>query len=98
MLVGWREAGWGVEDLEMWIVGYQGQEADVAGLGVPADTSVFVPPSTEVWLAWYAHQNDVFVVDREGLIAGVVNLGMHPLTDDANKAVLDTLVLGVLAE
>ena len=98
MLVGWREAGWGVEDLEMWTVGYTGQEDAVADLGIPADTSVFVPPSTEVWLAWGAHQNDVFVVDREGLIAGFVNLAIHPLTDDANKALLDDLVLGVLAE
>ena len=98
MLVGWREAGWGVDDLEMWLVGYPGQEAAVAGLAVPADTSVFVPPSTEIWLAWGANQNDVFVVDREGLVAGVVNLGMYPLTDEEHKAMLDSLVLGVLAE
>jgi hypothetical protein len=101
MLTVWRLVGWGRDDLEMWTVGYPGQEAAVSEFGAVTDVAVLVDnedAESAAYMLWAAHQNDVFVIDREGFVAGVLNISLHPLSEPENRTALDALVLGALAE
>jgi hypothetical protein len=97
----WRDAGIGYDTLEIWAVGYPGQEGrvvDMAGDGtdtIMVDTS---EPTESAIVAYDAHANDVFVIDVEGCLAAWYNAGVNPLTDEANRAFLDDIVMTVVSE
>jgi hypothetical protein len=97
----WRSAGFDGDVLEMWAIGYPGQEEAIPGVleDLPEGyaEALFVDTSeVDTWGLWEAHVNDLFVVDQEGMIVYQSNLATNPLTLMENLAALDDVVRGLL--
>jgi hypothetical protein len=100
MLAGWRAEGWSSDDIEVWSVGYAGQEDRIEGLSESrGEESMFVDstdPTASAIAAYDAHVNDLFVIDRSGCPSTMINLAIDPLTTTENREAFEDMVHGLL--
>lgn len=99
----YRAEGFGTDVLEVWSIGYPGQEEAIATLlaDLPEGFSEVLladvtDPEASVWASWGANVNDLFVVDPEGMIVYETNVAVAPLTVTENLAALDAVIRGLL--
>lgn len=100
MLTEWRAMGYGYDEVEVWAVGYPGQEARVPDVaGTDRTESIFVDTSepTESAIAAYsAHTYDTFIIDAVGRQASYFNVGTNTLNVEENRTLLHHIVIEVL--
>ena len=97
----WRTSGFGRDVLEVWTVGYPGQEEALPSVleDLPDGFDEALLVDTDeiaAWGLWEAHVNDLFVVDQEGMIVDTTNLASEPLNVTENLVALDEVVRGLL--
>ncbi len=72
-------------------IGYESGLDEMSALG---DLPLLQDTESEgVWDSWDVTFRDVVVLDGEGRVHGVVNLTTHPLSEDANYAMLKALII-----
>jgi len=101
MLAEWRADGFGHDELELWVMGYAGSEEHVEELEAGSDASIFADSTLDAenaMLLYDAHVNDLFLVDRQGRLAGQTNASVDPLGVEENRSALDEWVRLLLAE
>lgn len=100
MLAEWRAEGYGYDELELWAIGYPGQEPYVADLVAGGKTeAVFVDvtePTESAIHAYSAMTYDTFIIDARGSLAAHFNVGTNTLYIEENRTLLYHLVLEVL--
>ncbi len=96
----WRAAGIGYDRLEVWAVGYAGQEervSDMANDGTDCLMIDTVPYDSAIAI-YGAHANDIFVIDAEGTLAAVYNVGVNQITVTENRNAFNDIIMTVLGE
>jgi hypothetical protein len=100
MLAEWRDAGIGYDRLEVWAVGYAGQQErveDMSGGGTECLMIDTVPEDSAISI-YGAHANDIFVIDADGGLVTVYNVGVNQLTVAENRDAFNDIVMSVLGE
>lgn len=100
MEAGWRDEGFDYDTVEVWAVGYPGQESRVDDMaGEDGTQTIMVDTEEEIaWTAFGAHANDIVIIDKRGCLAGRFNTGVDPITSSSNRDALDDLVTPLLSE
>lgn len=100
MLGEWMAEGYDYDDIELWAVGYPGQEEYVSALVAGGLTdAVFVDstePTESARTAFSATSYDTFVIDSVGRLSGFINVGRLPLSTASNRTLFHYIVLDVL--
>lgn len=100
MLAEWRDAGIGYDRLEVWGVGYAGQEeriSDMANDGTDCLMIDTVPHDSAIAI-YDANVNDIVIIDAEGYLAAVYNVGVNQITVAENREAFNDIVMTVLGE
>jgi len=100
MLAEWRAAGIGYDRLEVWAVGYAGQEERVEDMAAGGTDCLMVDtvPEDSAISIYGAHANDIFVINAEGYIVTVYNTGVNQLTVSENRDAFNDIVMSALGE
>jgi hypothetical protein len=100
MLAEWRDAGIGYDQLEVWAVGYAGQEERVDDMAHDGPTCVMIDtvPHDSAIAIYDAHVNDIFIIDAGGYLAARYNVGVNQITIEANREAFNDIVMTVLGE
>jgi hypothetical protein len=100
MLAGWRDAGIGYDRLEVWAVGYAGQEERVEDMANESTACIMIDtvPEDSAISIYGAHANDIFVIDADGNLVMVYNVGVNQLTLVENRNAFNDIVMGILGE
>jgi hypothetical protein len=99
MLGEWRTAGHGHDEIELWVIGRAGQEGEIPALTGGTDSAMFVDvtdPLLSAFAAYSAINDDLFIIDSTGNVAGHWYLVTTTLSDATNRANLDLFVLSLL--
>jgi hypothetical protein len=93
----WRADGFDHEDLETWAIGFPGQEGLVDDFASDLDAALFVDSEEDaVFTSWQATSNDLFVIDRDGIVVERVDVAYNSLSERSNREHLDRLVRRLL--
>ena len=100
MLEEWRDAGIGYDRLEVWAVGYAGQEERVETMADDRDSCIMIDtiPDDSAIAIYDAHVNDVFIIDAGGYLAARYNVGVNQITIEENRNAFNDIVMTVLGE
>ena len=76
-------------------MGHPGTEAQIPGFAAGAEGACFADssdPALSAYAAYGAAQDDLFIIDRQGLIQHHFSTLTTPLSDPANRAQVDSWV------
>jgi hypothetical protein len=76
-----------------------GHESGVDGMSEGRDLPLLQDTAAEdAWASWSVTYRDVVVLDRDNRVFGVFNLTEHDLSDSANYAALQQMLLDAAAQ
>lgn len=95
MLLQWRSEDIGRDLLELWAVGDYATPALINTFAGDSEAACF-GGALDVFTAYDAHTDDLFVVDGAGLVQYEANLALAPLDVPENREALDGAVRDLL--
>lgn len=95
MLLQWRSEDIGRDLLELWVVGDYATPALINTFAGDSEAACF-GEALDVFTAYDAHTDDLFVVDGEGMVQYEANLAVAPLDVPENREALDGAVRDLL--
>lgn len=99
MMSGWRQEGLDRDEIELWVVGYSGQERLVPGFAAGSDAACFVDsPEAGAFESFQAVIDDLLLMDPHGAVRYEVNLIDSPLSDEESRGRLDGEVRSLLSQ
>lgn len=100
LLAAWRAEGLTEADLRLWALGWAGQGAWAGAFAAGASTPLLADASSGadgVYALWEASIDDLFLLDRGGLVRYRANLASMDLTEKKHRRILDGWVRALLA-
>jgi hypothetical protein len=100
MLTVWRSTGYGYDKLEVWAIGYPGQESRVPDVaGETRTESIFIDssePTESAMAAYSAYAYEIYIIDAVGRNAAYFNVALNSLYIEDSRTLLHYIVLEVL--
>ena len=96
MVDGWRGDGFGPDQLQVWTVGWPGQEDLVEGFAAGSTAPCLVDSDADFIFAYDVDKDDLWVVDETGTVTFSMNLIAQPITTSTYANLLDSAVRAAL--
>ncbi|MDY0002379.1 MAG: hypothetical protein RBU30_13880 [Polyangia bacterium] len=96
---GWRSEGLGEADLQIWAIGWAGQGFYASQFAQGAVSPLLADSSSGpdgVFAAWGASVDDLFLLDRDGLVRYQANLISMDLGESRNRRALNDWVTALV--
>jgi len=92
----WRADGFGADVLEVWAIGWPGQESYIAAFAAGSAVPCLIDTNWQFISAYSPSKDDLWVVGKDGNVSFSMSLIGQPVTSSAGATLLDNAVRAAL--